>query len=96
MHEWTKFPEPRGWALQWEGSAVGVDHERAAPGASGAWAPRWERLAPPQEQVEISLNGHGRVRFPGPQAWALEWDGPALAEEGARQHAPNLEERNQI
>ena len=96
MNDWSKFPEPRGWALRWEGSALGVDQGRATTGAPRVWAPRWERLVLPQERAEISFNGHARVRFPGPQPWALHWDGPALSGDGdrqdepARQHAPSV------
>ena len=70
-----RFPEPRGWAGRWEGTALSpsVDCVSWRGAIREAAAAGW---ATPSRASDGS-GGDGLVR---PLGWALEWDGAALAE----------------
>jgi hypothetical protein len=72
------FPEPRGWALQWEGTALFpaadcVSQDAAAP---ARWAFQWRRVT--EASASRSRSGNGRDGLARPLGWALKWDGAAL------------------
>jgi hypothetical protein len=79
-----KFPEPRGWALRWEGTALfpttGFEPqpddalETVAPAI--AWAPQWWQVR--AATIPVSSNGNGRNGLARPRGWALQWEGSAL------------------
>jgi hypothetical protein len=93
--EIDKFPEPRGWALMWEGSALsGTEAQEVrhgsvgeAQGAAVGWMLHWEQFALPETGGPVSSNGYGKNGFGRPQGWALQWDGFALARAEVRQDA---------
>ena len=85
-----RFPEPRGWALKWEGPALfpevsfvsqhPADHGPAA-GARGSavptgWAPQWRQVT--DASASRTRNGNRRNLLARPRGWALKWDGAAL------------------
>ena len=78
------FPEPRGWALNWEGTALFPDADpvtrvagaREAKGPDGAL--RWHQVTAPRRSQY--RNGNGRNGLTRPLGWALNWDGAALVE----------------
>jgi hypothetical protein len=79
----SKFPEPRGWALRWEGTALfptaGFELqddplEAAAPAA--VWAPQWRQVS--AAAMPAYRNGNGRNGLARPRGWALQWEGSAL------------------
>jgi hypothetical protein len=79
-----KFPEPRGWALRWEGTALfaTTDCESqpddaldvAAP--SIVWAPQWRQIA--AATLPGYRNGKGKDGLTWSRGWALQWEGSAL------------------
>ncbi|MFN2230382.1 MAG: hypothetical protein ACK2VA_11480 [Anaerolineae bacterium] len=79
-----KFPEPRGWALRWEGTALfptpdcesQQDDALDAPAPTLAWAPLWQQVT--AATMPVSRNGHGRNGLTRPRGWALQWEGSAL------------------
>jgi hypothetical protein len=58
-----KFPEPRGWALQWDGSFHGTASQEAEAIKEEA----------PSRRSDKSLNP-----FPEPRGWAAKWSGHVL------------------
>ena len=76
--ETTRFAEPRGWALQWEGSALPQSGTQKPENGSGR--AKWNQFALSGTGMLASENGNGVSVFARPRSWALEWDGFALAE----------------
>jgi hypothetical protein len=65
-----KFPEPRGWALKWDGFVP----QATTPEDSSTTAEE------PQPTNGV------RDKFPEPRGWAANWDGSALGELQGRQN----------
>ena len=78
--ETSDSPETMGWALQWEGVALSNIEARLPRNGNGRahGAVRWEQLEKTVATAEWPNNGSGPTSFPQPQAWALQWHGPAL------------------
>jgi hypothetical protein len=86
----SKFPEPRGWAQRWDGSALfPAQYEQAqdAPVPPSAWEPQWTHVA--THEMAVPRNGNGSNGHMRPRSWALYWDGDALAA-SANGHEPVL------
>jgi hypothetical protein len=65
-----KFPEPRGWALKWDGFVPGAATPETSPTAAEEPQPTnvvWDK-------------------FPEPRGWAANWDGAALGDLQGRQN----------
>jgi hypothetical protein len=65
-----KFPEPRGWALEWH--TLHFDQVSTR-----------EEARSTTEQEQKNSNGE---KFPKPRSWAVKWDGLVLSEAGERQN----------
>jgi hypothetical protein len=76
----SKFPEPRGWAQRWDGSALfpaQYEQSQGAVAPISGWEPWWEQIATNELIAPRNGNGsNGRMR---PRGWALYWEGDALA-----------------
>ena len=61
-----KFPEPRGWALQWDGSFHAAAPQEAETDKED-----------PRRGSDEALNP-----FPEPRGWAAKWSGNVLTHRG--------------
>jgi hypothetical protein len=80
--EIARSAEPRGWALNWDGSALSqANMQERENGGRGA---RCDSFTLSEFEMQASGNGNGVGVFARPKSWALEWDGSALAEADGR------------
>jgi hypothetical protein len=73
-----KFPEPRGWALKWEGAALLPTAECASRVGDGPETALWRQVS--AASMPASSNGNGTSGLTRPRSWALQWEASALTE----------------
>ncbi|MGD8905110.1 MAG: hypothetical protein PVI67_16230 [Anaerolineae bacterium] len=84
----SKFPEPRGWAQRWDGSALfpaQYEQSQDVPVPPSGWESQWTQEA--MHELAVPRNGNGSNGHMRPRSWALYWDGDALAA-SANGHGP--------
>ena len=76
----SKFPEPRGWAQRWDGSALFPTQYEQSQDPSmppSNWELQWRRVV--MSEMAVPRNGNGSNGPMRPRGWALYWDGDSLA-----------------
>jgi hypothetical protein len=81
----SKFPEPRGWALKWEGAALLPAADPVSRQDDGPETVLWRQVG--VAAMPASGNGNGTSGLTRPRGWALQWEASALTE-GANGHEP--------